>query len=106
MADPILIEKFEKQPSEKFWFAIEFSGRLPAGLTISSAASAAVNNATNADAKATVIDGADPVVDGTIVKFKVKAGTHGVDYKITITATLSDGFSTLEEDVLMQVRNK
>ena len=95
------LEQFEKQPAENFPFAVEFSGCLPAGLTIASGVVAAVVHRTGL-ADNSVLDSLTATIVGTQAIARVKAGVNGVTYKITYTITLSDG-SVLEEDVLMQV---
>ena len=104
MGEPILLDKISKQPAEKFPFAIDFTGRLPSGLTISSATVTATVYQGGASASS-VLEGS-PVVANNVVTIKVKDGSDGVMYKITFTVALSDNFSVLEEDILMEVVNK
>lgn len=99
MAEPILLKKFVKQPAEKFAFAVEFSGRIPAGLTI---ATCSVVASVNGETASGIIEGS-PVIDETRVSAKIKGGTNGVTYKLTYTIVMSDSFTTLEEDILMEV---
>lgn len=96
------MQSFSKQPSEKYPIAIEWSGKLPSGATLSSCTVGAVNNADNTDATGTVLVSPSGTVSGTQSKAIVQAGTNNTNYKITFTVVLSDG-SILEEDVLMQV---
>jgi hypothetical protein len=92
-----------KRPAEAYAEAIEFAGRLPTGTTLSTGTLSAINRATGADATSTVLASASATISGTQAIIQGKAGTSPVDYLITLTATLSDG-STLVEEILLQVR--
>jgi hypothetical protein len=93
---------FRKQPDEIYPVTIDFSARLPTGLTISSAAGSVTNLATDASENAMLSSTTLTVSSGNVTG-KVTGGSHGTDYRITFKATLSDS-SVLEEDLLMQVR--
>lgn len=103
MAEPLL-ESFDKQPGENFPFAVEFSGRLPAGLSLASGTVAAVVYSTGVTDNS-VLNSLSATIVETQAIARVKAGTDGATYKITFTVTLSDG-SILEEDVLMNVKDR
>ncbi len=94
--------KFYKQPSETYTIAMDFVGRIPPTVTISSDSVTAVDE-DGSDASATVISSSTS--SGTEVQAVVQAGSTGTDYRITISATLSNS-EVLEEDVLMRVRAK
>ena len=85
MAQPLL-ESFDKQPGENFPFAVEFSGRLPAGLSLATGTVAAYDNSTGAPANS-VLNSLTATIVGTQAIARVKAGTDGVTYKITYTVT-------------------
>lgn len=89
-----------KQPSESFVIPVEYYGKLPQGTTLASATASAVINGTSTSAP---VVGA-VVVSGTQVLVRVTGGSDGVTYKITVLATLSDGFP-LEDDFLLAVAN-
>ena len=91
---------FYKQPSEVFVIAVDFVQRLATGETITSKTVTAIELKHNADKTSTVIDSF--IIDGTAIDIKVKAGTDGISYKITIKAVTS-GSNTLEEEVIMYV---
>lgn len=93
---------FRKQPSETYPIAIDYTNRLPEGLTLSSGTVAALNVQTNLTDN-TVLSSTTGTVSGSKLRAKVQAGVNGSDYKITFTATLSDS-SILEDDITMQVR--
>jgi len=97
------METFTKQPSEDYPIDLEWQGRLPPGKTLSSVAASAKRTDTGADATATVLGSSTPPVTGTKALVRVKAGTTGLDYQITLKSTFSDG-SVLEDEWLMQVR--
>jgi hypothetical protein len=97
------LQSVTKQPSEEFTVALDFYGKLPPGNpTISSATASAATYPGGVDATATVISNTSCTVRGTQVRVGVRSGTSGVDYKVTITTTLSDG-SILEDDFLLEV---
>ena len=93
---------FIKQPAEKFPISIDFTNRLPSGLTISTVTLAALDLSTNSDVTTTIFGGTSGTVSGNKATGTVRAGTNGHAYKLTITATLSDS-SILEEDLNMSV---
>lgn len=94
-------EYFEKQSAEAYTIAIEFSGKLPSGATLSSGTVTAQNTTTGLTDN-TVLGSTTATISGTQAKVKVQAGTNQVTYKITFTLTLSDA-SILEEDIRMKV---
>ena len=89
---------FTKQPSEIFTVSMDFSRRLVSGETLSSKTVTAT--AGGQDATSTVIDSSS--IDGTDVDVKVKAGSDGTDYKITIKVTTSTG-NVFEDEITMTV---
>lgn len=97
------METFDKQPSEDYPKDLEWQGRLPPGKTLSSVAASAKRTDTMADATTTVLGTASPPVSGTKATVRVKGGTTGIDYQITLKSTFSDG-SLLEDEWLMRVR--
>lgn len=95
---------FTKQPTETYTIAIDFTDRLPPGRSLASAAISAIRIDTGADATATVIDTPTATISGFQVQFAVKAGTSGIDYKLTAVVTLDNGH-ILEDDLTMKVSN-
>lgn len=94
---------FQKQPGEDYSIAIEFLDKLPTGRTLTSGTVAALDLGTGTSASATVLASTTATISGTQARVKVQAGTHGKDYKITFLCDLDNG-ETLEEDVIMKVR--
>lgn len=92
---------FSKQPSETYTIGIDFTGKLPAGATITSGIIAATDAA---GVTASVIADTSAMVVGNEARVKVLAGLHGQDYRIRFRMTLSN-MDLLEEDVLMRVGN-
>ena len=82
---------FEKRAAEAYPLDLEWSGRLPTGKTLSSVAASAIRTDTGADATATVLGSTSPPVSGTKATVNVKAGTAGIEYKLTLTSTFNDG---------------
>lgn len=94
---------FSKQPSETYTIGIDFTGKLPTGATLSSGTVAAVDPA-GVSASGTVLSSTSATIVANEARIKVLAGTHGYDYRIRFTCTLSNA-DILEEDVLMRVGN-
>lgn len=93
-----------KQTAEKFPYTITYTGRLPDGATVASCAVAGLNLYSNATDNS-VISNTVATVTTTTASVFVQAGTSDIRYKVTYTATLSDG-SILEDDILLIVKNK
>jgi len=93
---------FTKQPSEEFTIAIDFTGRMATGETVASAVVTAADSA-GTDATATVIESSSVSTPSVLVR--VKAGTDGANYKITIVATTATA-EVYEADVTMRVREE
>ena len=91
---------FLKQPSEEFTIAVDFSGDLDTGETLDSAVVTATDS-TGADVTSTIV--ASDAVSGNAWAVRVRAGTAGQDYKITVVATTSDS-QVYEHEVTMRVR--
>lgn len=94
-------ETIRKQSAEKYPILVDFTNKLPTGATISSATSAAYDLVDNSDVSATLINGTTKT--DTSVTVKLQAGITNHKYKITVTATLSDSFSVLEEDFYLEI---
>jgi hypothetical protein len=97
----IYINLFSKQPNELFEFSCDFSNNLSSGETINGYTVTASH--LGEDATSTVIDSNRKDDDNVYVK--VKAGTDGYDYKITVEATTSTG-NVFETEVTMKVRDE
>lgn len=97
------MNSFSKQPAETYVIAVDMSGKLPVGATIASGMVAAFDPSL-ADVSATVLSGTVATIVGDEAQIGVKAGTHGVLYKIRFRLTLTSG-DILEEDVVMTVEN-
>jgi hypothetical protein len=95
------MSRFTKQPYEQLPLAIEWAGKLPTGVTISTLTVTALDLATQAAATADVL-GATSII-GTQTRFVVKGGTAGTQYKITHRIVGSDAVTKLEEDLTMSV---
>lgn len=98
------IEEFSKNPSEKITIAIEFSGKLPSGASLSSGTVTAYDQTAGAT-DTSVLTSTTATISGTQSKVQVRAGTHGKNYKITFVNTLDTG-DILEDEIIMQVRER
>jgi hypothetical protein len=97
------IAQLEKQSSEKRPFTVTYTDRMPSGATLSSCTVAAYNLVSGTLASS-VVSSMTATIDGDTASVFLQAGTDSVRYKITFTATLSDG-SIFEDDVLMAVKD-
>lgn len=92
---------FNKQPFEEYNIAIEYSGKLPSGTSLSTGTVSAVDTSTGATDNS-VLSGTSATIAGTQAKIKVIAGVANKKYAISFKVTLNDG-QKLEDDVLMHV---
>ena len=92
--------QFSKQPSEIQTKTITFANRLASGETVSSIAVTAKILSSGATATSTMVSSSSLATP--IATVKVKAGTSGVDYVITVKATTSSS-NLHEADILMSV---
>lgn len=95
--------RFAKQPAESYTIAVEFLGKLPSGVSLSSGTISAVRLDTGATDNS-VLASTTATIVGTQARVRVQAGTGGIDYKLTFLCTLSNG-DLLEEDVVMEVES-
>lgn len=93
---------FIKQPAETFTIAVDFTDRMATGEALSSATVTAIDSK-GATQTTTVI--ASSSVSSPNVLVRVKAGTDGERYKITVTATTSTT-EVYEADVIMRVKSE
>ena len=91
---------FTKQPSERFTVSLDFSRRLGSSETISEKTVTATSSGT--DYTSTVIDSS--TINGDAVEVKVKAGSDGISYKITVVITTSSD-NVFEDEITMTVSN-
>lgn len=96
------MEIINKQPAEIFPVSIDFTGRLPEGITVASGTVSAVDQ-TTLSADASVYQSGTLSTTTTTATARLKAGVDGRNYVVTYTVTLSDG-SILVEDILLKVR--
>lgn len=92
---------FVKQPAEETTRAVDFSGaaEIQGGETITSATVTVTLNGTSVPAMLV-----SSVIDGNLVKFRVKGGNDRQDYKVTVQATTSAAHIR-EADIVMNVRD-
>jgi hypothetical protein len=94
------MDRFLKQPSEKFTITVNFASVLT-DETISSYIITCTDLSDDSDSSSVIID-SDSNTTNT-VSIKVKAGLDGENHKITVKITTSDS-NIFEEDILMKVR--
>ncbi|TXH49904.1 MAG: hypothetical protein E6Q97_21635 [Desulfurellales bacterium] len=94
----------EKQSADIRSRSVDFSKKVPDGVTIESATVLCVVAATNENVSDDMLASTDGTVDDSAVVFTVQGGENGELYKITVTATLSTG-DILTADLFMRVRD-
>lgn len=97
------VNTFTKQPAEEQTRGVDFTGKLPTGVAVSSATVAATDIEAGTDVSATVLGSTTASVASNVASVLMKAGTDGKRYLIEFTATL-DNSDILEEDIVMLVR--
>ena len=97
------LQEFTKEPAEKYVIAIEYSGRLPTGASLSSGTVTAYDMGAGAT-DTSVLTSTTATIATTQAKAQVRAGSAGKKYKITFTVTLDTG-DILEDEVLMTIRD-
>lgn len=102
-------DAFEKQPSENYAIAIDFSNRLDSDETVSTCAISAysltwlMGRISTETATTGIAVGA--TASSQLVNATVSGGTDDTSYKISITANSSGG-KVLAEDILMWAKSK
>ena len=91
--------RIKKQPDEILDYALDFSGRLETGETITLTSCMSVNLETGADSSAALISTSPaPAVSGQAVVFWLENGADGEHHKVTVIVTSSGG-RDLEDDL-------
>jgi hypothetical protein len=80
-----------KSAAEKLPHSVDWTARIPANKTISSATALVTDLEDGSDVTAAMLVSAGAVVAGMITSWVVRAGVNGRDYSILFTATDSDG---------------
>jgi hypothetical protein len=96
------MELFRKQPAGKETLEFDCTPRLPDSVTVSSATVAGIRLDTMATDN-TVLTSTTGSVSSPYVRAQAIAGTDGVDYRIEMTVTLSNG-DIIHKVWLMKVR--
>ena len=93
---------FTKQPAETFSVALDFTGNLPSGTTLSSGTASAILISDSSDADSIILDSTTLTIDAgeDTATAKLKAGSAAGRYKVTYTLTL-DNADILEEDIIV-----
>ena len=92
---------YTKQPGEKETIKIDFSNRLPSGVTISSLTSAKMYKySDDTDVSSTMITNTS--VTSPYVYVQIDDGTDGVEYYLTVKIVLDNG-DNIEEDLRVLV---
>lgn len=90
-----------KQPAETFSVTVDFTPRMASGEALTSAVVTAIKMSDGSDASSSVITSSS--VSTPNVSIRIKAGTAGEDYKVTVRATTTTT-EVYEKDFLIQVR--
>lgn len=102
MAD-IDIFQMTKQSAERRTRTIDFSAKVPASVTITGSAVACVEALGLTD-KSSMLADTTGTRSGDTISFTVLGGEHGKDYRITVTATLSNS-DILTADLMLRVKD-
>lgn len=98
---------FVKKPSaERRTLSVDFSSRLPAGVTVSAATVGLAKAATLENLSESMLVDTDAAVPegGSTASFTVLGGESGQDYKIRVVASLSND-DELVADVMLRVQD-
>lgn len=91
-----------KRPGESRKYGVDFKNLLDAGAALVSNVSVVSTPRGVVAGSSNLVVGAATIA-GSIVEFRLSAGTAGEDYDLTAKATDSNG-NTVEDDVLIKVR--
>lgn len=100
-----IVESFPKHPSEDYAVAVDLYGKVPGfapGVMPASIVVTAIDIATGADSTTAVKVPSSEVVDGWLLKWRVKGGVDSKTYRYRIDITMDDD-STYVEFVDMDV---
>ncbi len=92
-----------KTPNEHYTLAVEFLGKLPVGLSLSSGTCIAYDK-TGTNVSATLLSGGC-AVSGTQLQQVIQNGIDGETYKLHFTAILTPGGAGLDEFVELKVQS-
>jgi hypothetical protein len=98
-----MCNQFSKQAAEKYAVGIDYEDDLVTGETIASVVVVGTEKATGTVVTSTIIDSTTTTT--TTASAVVKAGTSGVAYVLTFTATSSLGY-VYEDEIIMNVRDR
>jgi hypothetical protein len=93
-----------KQSAERRTRSIDFADKIPATVTLSSATGVAVIASTGEVVTGSILASGTGTISGTTASFVIMGGSNGVDYKITVTATLSSS-DILTADIMLRVKD-
>lgn len=97
------IGEISKQVSERRALTVDWTDRIPDGVTLSSCAIAAyVLPAATSDNS--ILSSTTGTIDGNTASVFLISGTNNTRYRVSFTATLSDS-QQLKEDVMLYVKN-
>ncbi len=81
---------FEKANVEEVTLGIDFTNRLGIAASVASGTVSAILVSDSSDATSTVLDGTTATIVGKQAQFRVKAGTSGALYRVTLLATMGN----------------
>lgn len=93
-----------KQSAERRTRSIDFADKIPTSVTLSSATAVAIVAATGEVVTGSLLASGTCSISGTNASLVILGGSNGVDYKITVTATLSSS-DILTADIILRVKD-
>lgn len=93
-----------KTAAEKKPYTLDFTNGLPASTTVSSATATAIK-ASDGTTDTSILEETTLTTTATTVLLRVKAGTSGESYLITVTVNGSDAYTLLNTQMILRVQD-
>jgi len=93
-----------KTAAEKKPYTLDFTNALPDSVTISSATATAIK-ASDGTTDTSILEETTLTTTGTTAIVRVRAGTSGETYLITVTVNGSDSYTLLNPQIILRVQD-
>jgi len=96
-----------KQPNEKHTLTIDYTNRLPDGVTVSFASMIAMNMKTRSIVTSAMVTNSTMTIDsdGLLASAQVKNGSVGEKFKLTVSALL-DNTDIYEDEIILEIKER